>query len=176
MAYIVLMHPLRALIPLALLLAACAAPRDSADDSWGNRFTDLVDPVVPDSLMIGRKLPALSPELRVDPVEFPLADRREVRVVFSIKNTTRKAERLEFSTAQRFDLSVIAPDGKRVFLWSEDRTFEPVTASVIVNPRERIEYEAAVPTRDMQAGGVYRVEASLTGFPETAAAGQVRPK
>lgn len=166
----------RTLLTSVLLLCACAAPRNGSADTWGNRFADLVDPVVPDSLRIGGKGPALSPEVRVDPVEFPLAERREVRVVFSVKNTTGRAERLEFSTAQRYDLSVVGPDGKRVYQWSEDRTFEPVFASVIVNPRERIEYETAVPTRDMVAGGIYRVEAGLTGFPETTASGQIRPK
>ena len=170
------MKPVRFLLPAVLLLAACAAPRDGSEDTWGNRLADFVDPVVPDSLRIGGKGPALKPELKVDPVEFPLAERREVNVVFSVKNTRGKAERLEFSTSQRFDMSVIAPDGKRIFLWSEDRSFEPVIASVVVNPRERIEYEAAVPTRDMQAGGIYRVEAGLTGFPDTTATAQIRPK
>lgn len=170
------MKATRLFLPAVLLLSACAAPREGGEDSWSNRFADLIDPVVPDSLRPGGRGPALKPEVRPDPVEFPLAERREVRVTFSVKNTTGKAERLEFSTAQRFDLSVIAPDGKRIYQWSEDRTFEPAVASVIVNPRERIEYEASVPTRDMVAGGIYRVEAGLTGFPETAASAQIRPK
>lgn len=166
----------RFFLPAALLLAACVAPRDGAEDSWGNRFADMIDPIVPDALKIGGKLPPLRPELHADPAEFPLAERREVRLVFSVKNTTKRAERLEFSTAQRFDLSVIAPDGKRIYQWSEDRSFEPTLSSVVVNPRERVEYEASVPTRDMRAGDVYRVEAGLTGFPETAATTQLRPK
>ena len=170
------MTPVRALLPAFLLLAACASPQNGAEDTWGARLSDMVDPIVPDALRFGGKLPSLNAELTADPVEFPLPERREVRVVFSVKNTTSKAERLEFSTAQRFDLSVIAPDGKRLYHWSEDRTFEPVASSVVVNPRERIQYEATVPTRDMQAGAIYRVEAGLTGFPETTAAAQIRPK
>jgi len=170
------MTALRALIPAALLLAACTAPRSGAEDSWSNRFTDMVDPILPDALRIGGNQPPLKAELRADPAEFPLAERREVSVSLTVKNTPRKAERLEFSTAQRFDLSVIAPDGKRIYQWSEDRTFEPTVATVMVNPRERIEYQAAVPTRDMQAGGIYRVEAGLTGFPEITATTQVRPQ
>ena len=163
----------RALLPAALLLAACAAPRDGTEDSWGNRFSDMVDPIVPDSLQ--RRGPALQAELRSDPAEFPLAERREVRVIFTVKNVSNRAERLDFATMQRFDMSVIAPDGKRIFLWSEDRNFEPVAASVMINPRERIEYEAVVPTRDMQGGGIYRIEAGLTGFAEIAASSQLRP-
>jgi hypothetical protein len=72
-------------------------------------------------------------------------------------------------------VSVRAPDGKRIFLWSEDRTFEPNAAIVVVNPRERIEYEASVPTRDMTASGVYTVEAGLIGYPEVAASIQLKP-
>jgi hypothetical protein len=164
----------RALLPAALLLAACAAPRDGSEDSWGNRFADLVDPVVPDSLQ--NRGPALQAELRSDPAEFPLAERREVRIFFTVKNVSKRAERLDFATTQRFDLSVIAPDGKRIFLWSEDRAFEPVAASVMVNPQERVEYEAVVPTRDMKGGGIYRIEAGLTGFAEIAATSQLRPQ
>lgn len=163
----------RVLLPACLLLAACAAPRDGREDTWENRFVDLVDPVVPDSLQ--SRGPALRAELRSEPAEFPLSERREVRVFFTVRNTSKRAERLDFATTQRFDLIVVAPDGKRIFLWSEDRAFEPVSASVMVNPGERIEYEAAVPTRDMQAGGIYRVEAGLSGFAEIAAAGQLRP-
>jgi len=169
------MSSLRPLLPAVLLLAACAAPRDGAEDSWSNRFSDMVDPIVPDALQVGRRMPPLQAELRSDPAEFPVAERREVRVIFTVKNNTGRAERLDFATMQRFDLSVISPDGRRIFLWSEDRSFEPVAASVMVNPRERIEYEATVPTRDMKGGGIYRVEAGLTGFPEVSASTQLRP-
>ena len=170
------MTALRFLLPAALLLSACAAPRDGTEDSWSNRFADMVDPIVPDALRIGGSQPPLKAELSAEPVEFPLAERREVSVSFTVKNTTRQAERLEFSTAQRFDMSVIAPDGKKIYQWSEDRTFETTVATVMVNPRERIEYQASVPTRDMTAGGIYRVEAGLTGFPEITATTQLRPQ
>ena len=168
--------PIRTLLPAVLLLAACAAPREGAEDTWNHRLSDTLDPLIPDSLPLGRRGPALQASLRSDPAEFRLADRREIRIFLTVKNTAKKAERLEFSTAQRFDLSVIAPDGKRIFQWSEDRIFQPEAASVVVNPRERIEYEAAVPTRDMKAGETYRVEAGLTGFPEVNATMPLRPR
>jgi len=164
-----------ALASCAVFLAACAAPRQGVEDTWGNRFSDTANTVVPDALKFGRRSPALDPAMRAEPQEFPLAERREVRVFFSVRNTTNKAERLEFANAQRLEVSVRAPDGKRIFLWSEDRTFEPNAAIVVVNPRERIEYEASVPTRDMTAGGVYTVEAGLIGYPEVAASIQLKP-
>jgi hypothetical protein len=42
-----------------------------------------------------------------------------------------------------------------------------VASSVVVNPGERLEYEADVPTREMAAGGIYTVEAFLPGYAET---------
>jgi len=170
-----LMIRLLGLASCTILLAACAAPRQGVEDTWGNRFSDAVDTVVPEALKFGQRAPALNPAMRAEPQEFLLAERREVRIFFTVQNTTPKAERLEFATAQRLELSVRAPDGKRIFLWSEDRTFESNAAIVVVNPRERIEYEAVVPTRDMTAGGIYTVEAGLVGYPEVAASLQLKP-
>lgn len=171
-----MLRPTRLFLPLALILTACVAPRPGEEDTWGRRVSDLVDPVVPDSLRIGPKEPALKASARVEPADFALADRREVRVIFTVKNTTKKAERLEFPTAQRIELALRAPDGKRIFLWSEDRLFEPVPAIVVINPGERIEYEAAVPTRDMAAGATYTADAGLVGRPEVATSVAIRPR
>lgn len=166
---------MRFFLPAVLLLAACAAPREGAEDTWGARVSDSLAPVIPEALRPGGK-GGLQPALRVEPEAFKASERREVRVFLTVKNTAKKAERLEFPTAQRFDLAVLAPDGKRIFKWSEDRAFESASASVVVNPRERIEYEAAVPTRDMKSGQVYRVEAGLSGYPEVTASTTLQPQ
>lgn len=169
----------RSFLPLlaaAVLLSGCVAPRTGGDDTWLHRASDFVNPVVPDSFRFGPKEPALKVAARAEPAEFLLAQRREVRVFFSVQNTTKKAERLEFPTSQRVELSVRGPDGKRVFLWSEDRLFQPTPAIVVINPRERIEYEAAVPTRDMVAGSNYIAEVGLLGRPDVTASAEIRPR
>lgn len=167
---------LRLLLPVAALLAACVGPRPGQEDTWMHRASDFVEPVVPDALRIGPKEPALKANVRIEPSEFSLADRREVRVIFTVQNTTKKAERLEFPTEQRIEVTVRAPDGKRIFLWSEDRLFQPRPAIVVINPRERIEYEAAVPARDMTAGNDYTVEAVLLDHPEVTASALIKPR
>ena len=68
------------------------------------------------------------------------------------------------------------PDGRSIFQWSEDRNFAAVASSVVVNPGERLEYEAGIPTRDMLAGRIYGVEAVLPGYTDTAASIQLRPR
>jgi hypothetical protein len=114
--------------------------------------------------------------LRGDPAEFELSGRREVRVVYSLVNSSRQMQRLDFPTSQRLEVRMRGPDGANLFQWSEDRQFAPVATAVVVNPGERLEHEAAVPTRDMVSGRVYTVEAVLPGYPETAATAELRPR
>jgi hypothetical protein len=161
---------------MLLLAAGCAVPRDGTEDTWGRRATDFLDPLLPDSVTLGRREPALKATVRLDPAEFELAERREVKVVFRVENTTRRSERLEFPTAQRIELTVVAPDGRRIFLWSEDRLFDPRAATVVINPRERVEYEASIPTRDMTAGNVYIAEVGLVGYPEVTGTVNIKPR
>ncbi len=108
-------------------------------------------------------------ELRVAEDTFALAGRREVGVVYAVQNRSGKVVRLEFPTGQRLEVVLTDERGRRLFLWSEDRQFEEKPSQVLVNPGERLEYEASVPTRDMEAGGVYAVEARLVGYSSSAA-------
>jgi hypothetical protein len=163
-------------LPMVVFLSACAAPRDGSEDSWARRTGDFLDPLLPDSVTLGPKQPVLQAAVRLDPAEVVLADHRDVRVIFTVQNTSRRGQRVDFPTAQRIELAMIAPDGKRIFLWSEDRLFDPKPGTVVINPRERIEYEATVPTRDMTAGSTYSVEIGLVGYPEVASAVNITPQ
>ena len=106
-------------------------------------------------------------ELRAEPVDFALSSQREVKVIFSLRNSSRRLVRLDFAPGQHLEVRLRGPDGRVLFLWSEDRSFAAQASVVTVNPRERLEFEAEVPTRDMVAGGAYTVEALLAGHTET---------
>lgn len=115
-------------------------------------------------------------DLRGDPTEFELSGHREVRVVYSLINSSRQLQRLDFPTSQRLEVTMRGPDGANLFQWSEDRQFAPAATAVVVNPGERLEYEADVPTRDMVSGRVYTVEAVLPEYAETAATAELLPR
>ena len=161
---------------LALFLTSCAAPKPGEEDTWGRRAENMVSPLLPSALRLGSKEPALKSAARIDPPQFSLLEQRQVRLVFSVENTTTKAERLEFPTSQRIEITVHGPDGVRLFLWSEDRSFRHGSSIVVVNPGERIEYEAMVPTRDMTSGVNYKVEVALVGRPGTRATALIEPR
>lgn len=115
-------------------------------------------------------------ELRGAPAEFLLSGHREVRVVYTLVNSSRQMQRLDFPTAQRLEVTMREKDGENLFRWSEDRSFAPVASSVSANSGERLQYEVGVPTRDMLPGRVYMVEAVLPGYPETVATVELRPR
>lgn len=119
---------------------------------------------------------ALAGALRVEDPDFKLAGQREVTVVFTVTNKTRHIQRLEFPTDQRLELTLRGPDGRPLFLWSEDRLFQPEPSVLTVNPGERLEYPATIPTRDMSAGRDHTVEAVLPGHPSTSATLVLRPQ
>jgi hypothetical protein len=108
--------------------------------------------------------------------DFPLVGNREVEVVYSVINRGRAAERLQFATDQRIELSLRSPDGATLFLWSEDRLFASTPSVVLINPGERLEYRVTVPTRDMVAGREYTAEAGLVGQAGTSASLVLRPR
>lgn len=121
------------------------------------------------ALLLEARMEARSPD-------FPLVGNREVEVVYSVTNRGRAAERLQFPTDQRIELSLRSPAGATLFLWSEDRLFADTPSVVLINPGERLEYRVRVPTRDMVAGREYTAEAALVGHTGTVASLALRPR
>lgn len=109
------------------------------------------------------RTPPTTENLTVEPEKFALQDRRELNVTYTIRNNTKKITRLEYPTSQRIDILTYDPKGTVIDHWSDDRSFQPEEGIVIINPRERIEYQEKIPTREMKAGESYRVETFSTG-------------
>ena len=108
-----------------------------------------------------RKAPTTE-KLEVDPAKFSLQDRREVNVTYTIRNNTKNISRLEYPTTQRIDILTYDSKGLVIDRWSDDRAFQPEDGIVIINPKERIEYQEKIPTREMKAGESYRVQTFTT--------------
>jgi len=101
-------------------------------------------------------------KLDIDPPKFSLQDRREVNVTYTIQNNTKNITRLEYPTTQRIDILTYDSKGVVIDRWSDDRAFQPEDGIVIINPKERIEYQEKIPTREMKAGESYRVKTFTT--------------
>lgn len=118
----------------------------------------------------------LQSELRVPSAEFALTGHREIKAIYSVRNAGKQSIQLDFPTAQHMELTLRSPNERLLFLWSEDRLFSSAPSVTVINPGERLEYEASVPTRDMVAGQVYPLEAIMVGYPETKAVAELRPR
>lgn len=101
-------------------------------------------------------------KLSVEPENFPLQDRRELNVTYTIRNNTKQISRLEYPTTQRIDILTYDSKGAVIDRWSDDRAFQPEEGIVVINPHERIEYQEKIPTREMKAGESYRVQMLTT--------------
>ncbi len=102
-------------------------------------------------------------KLEVDPEKFSLEDRREINVTYTIRNNTKKLTRLEYPSTQRIDMITRDGKGEVIDRWSDDRSFQPEEGIVVINPKERIEYQEKIPTREMKSGESYRIESFTTG-------------
>lgn len=143
----------------------------SASTIFGKFFTTMFS-----SIKIGKLNQAPDPaQLKVEPPTFSMADRREVDVVFSVKNDGKKIMRLDYPTTQRIDIITTDSSGKVLDRWSDDRAFETEEGIVFINPGERIQYSEKVPTRDMKAGEYYEVTADAANNPDYTATRRVLP-
>lgn len=118
----------------------------------------------------------LTAELREESPGLVLDGRREVALVYTLHNRSGRAVPLAFATGQHWDLVMKDGQGHVLYTWSEDRAFATESSVVVINPGERLEIRAAVPTRDMARGQIYRVEMAMAGYPETGKALELRPQ
>ncbi|MEI6032799.1 MAG: BsuPI-related putative proteinase inhibitor [Verrucomicrobiae bacterium] len=108
------------------------------------------------------RTPPTTEELVIEPSNFSLQDRREINVTYKVRNNTKNMTRLEYPTSQRMDIVTTDTAGKVLDRWSDDRAFEQEEGIVVINPKERIEYQEKIPTRDMKSGESYKVQAFTT--------------
>jgi hypothetical protein len=115
-------------------------------------------------------------KLAIDPIPVKLSTTREIKVTVSLINWTKGYVHYDFPTSQRIEILVRDSSGKVINIWSEDQSFTNDPATVTVNPGERLEYTASVPTREMAEGQTYAVEASFPSYPNLKGQEQVVPE
>ena len=102
--------------------------------------------------------------LTLEPASLKLSDTREIKVTVALANKGKKLVQLDFPATQRIEVLVKNKAGKRVVQWSEDQVFTNDPTLVAINPKERLEYSANIPTRDLVAGETYTIEAFFPNF------------
>ena len=103
-------------------------------------------------------------KMEVSPIPLKLSDTRQLKVVISLTNRSKNTLRLDFSNTQRFEILVKDHSDHLLLRWSEDQSFQTESALVVINPGERVEYEASVATRDLSVGNEYLIEGFFPKF------------
>jgi hypothetical protein len=114
--------------------------------------------------------------LTVVPQNPQLKDQRELEVTYAVRNNSKEMTRLEFPTSQHIEILTRKASGSVVDRWSDDRGFQKEEGIVVINPRERIEYQEKISTREMRTGESYTVEAALKTQPDHAVSQAVNPR
>ena len=162
--------------PLCAFLAALALPAQAAEEAppappKPGMMHRLLHPFgggspAPESAPKTKpvNLKGLEMSLALEPAALKLSETRTVKVTVTLANKGKKLIQLDFPTTQRIEVLVKNKAGKRVVQWSEDQAFTNEPTLVAINPGERLEYSANVPTRDLAAGETYTLEAFFPNF------------
>jgi len=151
-------------ILLAVLLAVPASAEEPAAPASGEKS----GPMgwlrkIPFPKFGGKKTPEvvwtnLRLDMVLDPAAVKLPDTRRVAVTLQLTNRGRKLVQLEFPSSQRVEVLLKDDTGRIMERWSDDQPLVNEPTTVTINPGERLEYAAAVSTREMVAGRSYTVE------------------
>lgn len=144
---------------------------DSASAMFTRFFTDMFASVKIGSL----RMEPSTEKLTITPQDFSLQERRDVETTYTVRNNTGKMVRLAFPTTQRLEIITRDASGTEIDKWSDDRAFKPQDGIIIINPKERIEYNESIPTRDMKAGESYSIQADVVGYPDYTATQTITP-
>ena len=117
-----------------------------------------------------------SASLAVNPQDPALQNQRELGVTYTVRNNSKEMTRLEFPTTQHIEILARNASGAVVERWSDDRGFQRDEGIVVINPRERIEYQEKISTRELRAGQAYTVEAALKTQPDHPVSLPVNPR
>ncbi len=113
-------------------------------------------------------------QLQVSPVKTSYKRGEPVSFLLHATNTSKKAQEIQFSSGQRFDVSVADEAGNIVWSWAANKRFTDARGTLSLAPGESKTFEAdwngeALPDAEI-APGTYLVRAVLTGNPPLQAA------
>jgi hypothetical protein len=112
----------------------------------------------------GTHLKHLTLSMAMEPKVLKTGETREFKVLVTLVNKGSQLAQMEFPTSQRIEVIIKTKAGKLVEQWSEDQAFINEPSLVAINPGERLEYTAAMATRDLVAGESYVVEAFFPNY------------
>jgi hypothetical protein len=99
---------------------------------------------------------------------------RQLRAVVRLSNRGGRTQALQFPTTQRVEAVLRNSQGRIVARAFEDQRWLDEEGIVTINPKERVEFELSLPTRELAVGEAYVLEASVVNQVRLKAQTEVR--
>jgi hypothetical protein len=156
---------LAAAVCLLAGLPACSLFHHPKKDAQANGTATTTTEIQSGQVATRSNSRGLTVELKTSPDPVKLGEVRQIDVTFTLRNTTKEPINLKFASSQTIEILLREQSsGKVVSQWSTDQTFQQSTRYMAINPKERIEYNQPITTRDLHAGVTYALEAYFVGY------------
>lgn len=112
------------------------------------------------------KLSGLQLSIALPDEPIKLSEVRQLPVTVHLTNLGKRAVELSFPTEQRIEILLHDSAGRTVTRWSDNRAFQQKAATILINPKEHLEYDETIATRELSPGRVFTVEVTVPAYPE----------
>jgi hypothetical protein len=109
-------------------------------------------------------LRGLALDLQITPQTVKLSEVRQLSVKVTLANLSKRPIALDFPTTQRIEIYLTNADGKVLTKWSENHAIADKSATIVINPSERIEYDEIISTRELTPNKVFVAEVFFPQF------------
>ena len=149
-----------------LLFAPLTSAPAQEKRSWFQRLTRPFSSSEKIPTYKNRKLNGLALTVEIPSEPLKLAETRQLPVHIILTNRGDRAVELLFPTEQRIEILLHNAAGQVVTRWSDNRAFEERPRTLLINPREHVEYSETIATRELESGKVFTVEVQVPAYPE----------
>jgi Intracellular proteinase inhibitor len=112
------------------------------------------------------RLRGLALDLQITPQTVRLSEVRQLAMKVTLTNHSKRPVALEFPTNQRIEIYLKNSAGQVLTKWSENHAIIEKPATVLINPREHVEYNETIATRDLTPNKVFVAEVFFPQYPE----------
>jgi len=112
------------------------------------------------------KVRGLSLSLQVSPQTVKLSETRLLGIKVTLINESKKAIELNFPSDQRIEIYLMNSAEAVLTKWSDNHAITDKPGVVLINPREHIEYNETISTRELSPDKVFIAEVFFPKYPD----------
>jgi hypothetical protein len=104
------------------------------------------------------RLRGLALDMQISPQTVKLSEVRQLTVKVTLANVSKRPVALDFPSSQRIEIYLLNSAGEVLTKWSENHAIVEKSATILINPGERIEYNETISTRELTPNKVFIAE------------------